>query len=56
MSAAHEKTPEIYIWEIRGTTVYVKCSPVSRINIITGGFANAGAAFKACLLYTSRCV
>lgn len=43
----HPQMPEIYCWEIRGATVYVRCSPVCRINIITGGFANAGAAFKA---------
>ena len=39
--------PQIYIWEVKGMTAYLKCSPVSRINIITGGFANAGAEFKA---------
>lgn len=39
--------PKIYSWEIRGGTVCVKCSPVHRINIITGGFANAGAEFVA---------
>lgn len=39
--------PKIYNWELRGKTVYVRCSPVSRINIITDGLSCSGAAFKA---------
>lgn len=39
--------PQIFSWEIRGRTAYVKCSPMSRIIIIAGGASGSGAEFIA---------
>ncbi|MFI3171205.1 MAG: PHP domain-containing protein [Eubacteriales bacterium] len=34
--------PEIYDWGIQDNRVYVKCSPVNRVNFIAGNYVNAG--------------
>lgn len=36
--------PEIYDWGIRDNTVYVKCSPVNRVDFIAGNYINAGGS------------
>ncbi|MGN1192753.1 MAG: PHP domain-containing protein [Dorea sp.] len=37
--------PQIRDWGIKNNIVYVKCSPVNRVNFIAGNYINAGYAF-----------
>lgn len=39
--------PEIYQYSINDKEVYIKCSPVERINIIAGGYVGAGITILA---------
>lgn len=34
--------PSIYDWGVKDNTVYVECSPVTRVNFIAGNYINAG--------------
>lgn len=37
--------PDIYDWGVKDNKVYVKCSPVNRVNFIAGNYINAGYSY-----------